>query len=95
VDGFIMAVSERALLLGFLGYFPFLLVISLVIIRINLIMASGYILDHIIQECLQEKIRVMNTSRGKCNDAKVDIYANSWIALNAWLEARLSKHKVN
>lgn len=57
-------------------------------------MASCYVLDHVIQECLHEKAKVLNTSRGKNTEAKVDIYAQSWIAVNAWIESRLAKQKV-
>jgi len=55
---------------------------------------SCYILDHVIQECLHEKAKVLNTSRGKTTEAKVDIYANAWVAFNAWVETRLCKQKV-
>eukprot|EP01039_Chlorochromonas_danica_P005530 gene5530-6089_t len=56
-------------------------------------MASCYVLDHVIQECLHEKAKVLNTARGKNTEAKIDIYAQSWIAVNAWIESRLAKQK--
>lgn len=55
---------------------------------------SVYTLDHIIQECLQEKMNVLNTGRGKTPGAKIEIYANSWVSLNAWIESRLARRKV-
>jgi len=57
-------------------------------------MANVFTLDHIIQECLVEKSGNLSTARGKTPGAKMDIYANSWIALNAWIENRLCKSKV-
>ena len=57
-------------------------------------MSSYYGLDHIIRECLDEKARVNTTARGKCPEAKVDIYDNAWQSLNAWIESKLAKQKV-
>jgi hypothetical protein len=55
---------------------------------------SAYNLEHIVKECYDEKMEVVTTARGKTTGAKLDIYANSWIALNAWIESRLSQQKV-
>lgn len=55
---------------------------------------SVYSLDHIIQECIGDRLTVHSTARGKSNDAKVEIYSSSWLTLNAWIESRLSRHKV-
>jgi hypothetical protein len=56
---------------------------------------SYYSFEHIVKECYDEKAAVLTTARGKTTGAKLDIYANSWIALNAWIESRLSQQKVS
>eukprot|EP01031_Cornospumella_fuschlensis_P024748 gene24749-29904_t len=53
----------------------------------------SYTLDNIIQDCLIEKAKVLNTARGKSTEAKMNIYAQTWVALNAWIEYRLAKQK--
>jgi hypothetical protein len=58
-------------------------------------MASCYTLEHIIQECLREKAKVLNTARGKNTESKIEIYSSSWDALNTWIESRLKVHKVS
>jgi hypothetical protein len=57
-------------------------------------MASGYSLENVINECLDEKINVKGTARGKTAGAKIEIYQNSWAALNAWIETKLAKQLV-
>jgi len=52
-------------------------------------MSDGYTLEHIIQECLSDKIgssRTVDSARGNA-------YEDTWKALNAWIESRLSKRK--
>lgn len=55
---------------------------------------SVYTLDHVIQECINDRLTVNTTARGKSPAAKVEIYSSSWLTLNQWIESRLSKHKV-
>jgi hypothetical protein len=52
-----------------------------------------YTIDHVIRECLEEKASVLTTARGKSPGAKIDIYTSAWMALNAWIENRLSQQK--
>lgn len=54
---------------------------------------SVYSLDHVIQECINDRFTVNTTARGKSPAAKVEIYSSSWLTLNQWIESRLSKHK--
>ena len=55
---------------------------------------SGYTIDNIINECLDEKINTKGTSRGKTIGAKIEIYQNSWAALNSWIETKIAKQMV-
>jgi hypothetical protein len=55
---------------------------------------SVYTLDHVIRECIGDRLNVNTTSRGKSEAAKIEIYSGAWIALNTWIESRISKHKV-
>lgn len=52
-------------------------------------MSDGYTLDHIIQECLSDR---MGSSRPQ-DSARGNLYEDTWKALNAWIESRLSKRK--
>ena len=55
----------------------------------------SYGLQHIINECIDEKSKVITTARGKTTGAKNEIYTTSWDAFNTWIESRLSKQKVS
>jgi len=55
----------------------------------------SYTLAHVIGECISEHAREATTSRGHTLEEKHEIYAESWSALNAWIESKLSKRKVS
>lgn len=54
---------------------------------------AEYNLHHLIQECVDEHAGMKSTSRGHTNGARLDIYMNSWFALNTWIESQLCKRK--
>ena len=54
----------------------------------------SYSIDHIINECISDKINVSHGSRGTTVGEKNEIYWETWHALNAWIESILVKKKV-
>ena len=55
---------------------------------------TGYNLESVLNEILDERANMKGTARGKTTGAKVEIYDNSWTALNAWIESKLAKQMV-
>ena len=53
-----------------------------------------FTLDNIVDECIREHARVNTVARGHNVDNKLTIYAESFNALNNWIESRLCKKKV-
>jgi hypothetical protein len=58
-------------------------------------MSLSYGLEHIINECIEERLNFKTTARGKTSGAKNEIYDSSWAALNAWIETKLAKQMVS
>lgn len=54
----------------------------------------SYSLSHVIDECVDEKIKVQTKARGATPGAKYEIYEGSWVALNTWIETVIAKQKV-
>lgn len=52
-----------------------------------------YELHHIIDELMYEKANMPSTSRGHTTGARTEIYTESWMALNSWIESKLSRRK--
>jgi hypothetical protein len=50
-------------------------------------------LDDILTEILREKASSISLARGHTTENKETIYKESWAALNAWIETKLSKRK--
>lgn len=55
---------------------------------------SVYGIEHVIGECLEERLKVSSVSRGQTIGARQEIYWESWNALNLWIESRLAKKLV-
>eukprot|EP01038_Epipyxis_sp_PR26KG_P011063 gene11063-14849_t len=53
---------------------------------------AAYSLNHVIQECLDEKGN-SGVSKGKTLVDRKNIYETSWDALNMWIETRLARQK--
>ena len=55
-------------------------------------MNEGYSLDHIIQECVDERSAGMAKDHSLISNRA--LYESSWDAMNSWIESRLRKNKV-
>jgi hypothetical protein len=54
-----------------------------------------YNLEHAINECVEEKNKAHPIVKDKNPPgSQNEIYRNTWYALNAWIESRLSRQKV-
>jgi hypothetical protein len=58
-------------------------------------MASGYNLESVLSEILDERMNMKGTARGKTTGSKMEIYDSSWSALNSWIETKIAKQMVS